>query len=247
MSAAAVLAVCGAETRAGFIDFESGYVDMQPVDSPIDTGDNVVTITTFGPAANPSGLPYVAATGLPRTAFTTLFNPSVTNDEAIQNRAGSFFMTDENVIDTGIYASNYLFDFAKGITELSLDIFDFRVDGGAQGTPQAPLDSATATLSLFADKAMTQLVGTTSYTATLADQPADGDWTNLFVVTDTAAVIALLSLGDRDRGVGVDNIAFLTEPPPINPVPEPSSLLLLVIGAAVLFGFRYVMPRRSPL
>jgi len=235
---AVVFAVWGTETQAGFIDFESGYVDMQVVDTPIDTGDNLVSISLFGPAANPSGLPYIAGTGLPRTAFTTSFNPDLTSDEAPDARGGLFFLTDENVENTGVYASNYVFEFAEGINVLSLDLFDFRVDGGAQGNPTMPIDSATATLTLFADEAMTQIVGMTSFTTMLDDQPVDGGWTNILVTASDSAVKAVLNLGNLDRGVGVDNISFLTEPPPINPVPEPSSMLLLGIGAAGLFGYR---------
>ncbi|TWU13121.1 hypothetical protein CA54_19470 [Symmachiella macrocystis] len=243
-----VLAVCGVDARAGFIDFDSGYVDLQMIDSPIDTGDNLVTMTTYGPAANPSGLPYIAAVGLPRSAFTTSFNPDLTNDDVINGRGGSFFMTDEHVTDTGIYASNYLFEFANGITELSLDIFDFRIDGGAQGTSNAPLDSATATLTLFADQAMTNIVGMSSLTVNMQSQPIDGNWEFLQVFAAGFAVKAVLELGDLDRGVGVDNIGFVTQPPPANPVPEPSAIVLLGIGGIsfALFGClrrRHLMQR----
>ncbi len=241
MLSAVVLVVCGAEARAGFIDFESGYVDQQSVNGAIDTGDNLVTISTTGVNGNPSGLSYIAGVGLPRTAFTTGTNPAIADDEAVDGRAGSFFLTDENVVDSNIYASDYVFSFADGITELSLDIFDFRVDGGAQNVS----DSATAILTLFADEAMTQIVGMTSFTATLENQPIDGNWENLFVLADGTAVKAMLEFGGVDRGVGVDNFSFLTQPPPINPVPEPSSFVLLGIGAVGLLGFRRMKQRQT--
>lgn len=228
---ALVLVACGLEAQAGFIDFESGATDLAPVVNPIDTGDNLVTITLQN-----GNSAYYAGVGEPRTAFTTGANPAIANDEAVDGRAGTFFMTDENTPGTNVLASNYIMSFDTAITALSLDIFDFRVDGGAQDVGS----SATATLTLYADDAMTQLVGQYSYTATLENQPIDGNWETLSVILgqgDTA-VKALLDFGGVDRGVGVDNIDFITSDTPVNPVvPEPSSFVLMGIGAVGLIGF----------
>ena len=178
---------------------------------------------------------------MPRTAFSTGSNANIADDEAVDGRAGNFFLTDENTVDTNVYASDYVFSFADGISELSLDIFDFRVDGGAQDVGS----SATAILTLYADEARAQIVGMTSFTATLENQPIDGNWENLFVLADGTAVKAMLEFGGVDRGVGVDNISFVTAPPPITPVPEPSSFVLLGIGTVGLLGFRRMKKQRS--
>ncbi|QDU44357.1 PEP-CTERM motif protein [Symmachiella dynata] len=241
MLSAAVLVACSLEAQAGFIDFESGYADLQSVNGAIDTGDNLVSISTTGATGNPTGLSYIAAVGEPRSAFTTGTNPGVMNDQAVDNRAGEFFLTDENTPGSNVYASDYIFSFADGITDLSLDIFDFRVDGGAQDVGS----TATAMLTLFSDDAMTNIVGMTSFTADLQNQPIDGNWENLLVVANGVAVKAVLDFGGLDRGVGVDNINFTTQPPPVNPVPEPSSFVLMGLGAIGLIGFRRRQQRRA--
>ena len=241
MLSAVVLVACSLEANAGFIDFESGYSDLQSVPGVIDTGDNLVSISTTGATGNPTGLSYIAAVGEPRSGFTTGTNPNITNDEAVDGRAGSFFLTDENTPGANVYASDYIFSFADGITELSMDIFDFRVDGGAQDVGS----TATAMLTLFSDEAMTNIIGMTSFTADLQNQPIDGNWENLLVIADGVAVRAVLDFGGLDRGVGVDNINFTTQPPPVNPVPEPSSFVLLGIGAIGLLGFRRRQQRRA--
>jgi len=239
MLSAVVLVACSLEAQAGFIDFESGYSDLQPINSAIDTGDNLVTISTTGNTN--SAISFIAKVGTPpRTGFTTGSNPLVTDDEAVDGRAGGFFLTDDTVGDVAVNSADYVFNFADGITDLSLDIFDFRVDGGAQVN-----DSATATLTLFSDEAMTNMIGMTSFTADLQNQPIDGNWENLLVIADGVAVKAVLDLGGLDRGVGVDNIQFTTEPPPVNPVPEPSSFVLMGLGAIGLLGFRRRQQRRA--
>jgi hypothetical protein len=240
MLSAVVLVACSLEARAGFIDFESGYSDLDTISGAIDTGDNLVTISTTG--NTDSGFAYIANVGTPfRTGFTTGGNAAVADDEAVDGRAGGFFLTDDTIGDIAINSADYVFNFADGITELSLDILDFRLDGGAQVN-----DSATATLTLFSDEAMMNAIGSTSFTALSGDdQPIDGNWENLLVIAQGVAVKAVLDLGGLDRGVGVDNISFTTQPPPVNPVPEPSSFVLLGIGAVGLLGFRRRQQRRA--
>jgi len=240
MLSAALLIACSLEAQAGFIDFESGYSDLQSVPGVIDTGDNLVSISTIGNTN--SGIAYIAEVGAPlRTGFTTGTNAAIDDDEAVDGRAGGFFLTDDVVGDLAINSADYVFSFADGITDLSLDIFDFRVDGGAQNAGS----TATAVLTLFSDDAMTNIVGMTSFTADLLNQPIDGNWENLVVNANGVAVKAVLDLGGVDRGVGVDNISFTTQPPPVNPVPEPSSFVLMGLGAIGLIGFRRRQQRRA--
>ncbi|TWU08974.1 PEP-CTERM motif protein [Symmachiella macrocystis] len=240
MLSAALLLACSLDAQAGFIDFESGYSDLEIINSAIDTGDNLVTISTTGNTN--SAFSYIAEVGTPpRTGFTTGGNAAVSDDEAVDGRAGGFFLTDDTVGDVAINSADYVFSFADGITDLSMDIFDFRVDGGAQNVGS----TATAMLTLFSDEAMTNIVGMTSFTADLQNQPIDGNWENLLVIADGVAVKAVLDLGGVDRGVGVDNISFTTEPPPVNPVPEPSSFVLMGLGAIGLIGFRRRQQRRA--
>lgn len=223
---ALALVMCQLEAKAGFIDFETGYVTLDPVSS-INTGDNTVGVQLGNGIGGPA---YIADILGDRTSFTSNIGP----DNVVGGNPGQFFLNDENVVDIGTRAANYLFDFDLPILNLSLDVYDFRGDGGGSV-------GDTATLTLFSDAAMANAIGSASFVIP-ALQPVDGNVFTLSVNNPNGfAVAALLDLGGLDRGVGVDNISFetLEEGPGPNPVPEPSTLVLFGMGSLGLLGFGY--------
>ncbi len=90
IAAAFVLGITGIEAQQAFadvIDFESGFVDLQPVGVVV-TATNTVT---FGvePCGVEQGTAFIAKTGLPLTAYVP------DDDIPAGASGGSFFLTDE--------------------------------------------------------------------------------------------------------------------------------------------------------
>jgi hypothetical protein len=196
-----LLGAAGA-AQAGFIDFESGFVDQQALGA-VNTGDNVVT---FSVGSLGGGDAYVAVVGRPTTAFVPFDTPEDTG------KSGEFFLTDE--IDGPTIALDYFMAFANPISSLFLHLYDFRGDGGA------PVGS-TVTLTLY--DAANAVVGTDSFTS-VAGMP-EGAIVGLSAAAGSPAVWAALTFSEGDVGTGIDNLRFET-------VPEPSTVLLLGVGLA---------------
>jgi hypothetical protein len=107
----------------------------------------------------------------------------------------------------------------------SLDLFDYRVDGG-------PAIGDTATLNVFSDAARTMLVGTSTFTIP-SPNPMDGNLANLSVQNPSSPILAAsLTFSTGDVGTGIDNITFST-------VPEPGTVLLFGSGLAGLGLWRW--------
>ena len=206
-----MLALIGATPIwADIIDFESGFADLQPV-GVVATATNTVTFSITG-----GGTAFIAMIGNPTTGFAPADSPA----GAV---GGNYFLSDEADVPLDVAAS-YFMSFAVPVESLSLHLYDFRGDGGA------PVGSV-ATLSLWADAAMTILVGSTSFTS-VAGMP-DGSATLLSIPSvSSGAVAASLTFSAGDVGTGIDNINFSN-------VPEPSAFLLLGTALVAVIALRH--------
>ena len=199
------------------IDFESGFSDLQPVDTVL-AGGNQVTFSV-GPGTTGGISPaFIAETGGPITAFS----PNDGAGTAIAADIGSFFLTDRG-------ASNYFIEFDQAVSGLGVDILDFRGDGGTRG--------GDVTLTAFSDLFSTAISSTTF---TIVNGLPDANLESLFVdVPGNLIQSASIVYSGRDIGTGIDNITFETE------IPEPSSVLGLLALATLGASSRLVRKQKQ--
>jgi hypothetical protein len=150
---------------------------------------------------------------------TTAFIPGDSRDP-ISGGADNGFLTDE---PTGpVAALDYFFSFSVGIPDLSLQVLDFRGDGGAP----AP---ASATLETYSGTDWTGALGIATFN--LAALQADGF---VFSLTDlgggTPIRTARVTFSTPDIGTGIDNLSWTTG----TEIPEPGTVILFGTGLLAL-------------
>lgn len=210
LTIAAALLVCNIAS-ADIINFESGFVDQQQVTS-VATPSNVVTFSVTGG----DGMAYIASPGGPQTSFVP--NDNTTNPAT----TGNFFLNDE--FNGPNAAGDYIMDFANPITSLSLDLYDFRGDGG---------NADQVTLTLY--DAANAVVGSDIFNV-VGGLP-DGNIVNLSALASSPAIRAELTFNNNgDVGTGIDNIQFAT-------VPEPAAIGLWLLLAAAAVGVTRIRRR----
>lgn len=190
------------------IDFESGFSELQPVDTIL-TGGNQVTFSVGSGTTGGISPGFIAEVGAPVTGFW----PNDGGGTAIEADIGSFFLTDRGAL-------NYFIEFDKTVSSLGVDILDFRGDGGTR--------DGDVTLTAFSDLFSTA-IGSTTFT--IVPGLPNPNLESLFVdVPGNLIQSASIVYSGRDIGTGIDNITFETE------VPEPSSVMGLLALATLGAG-----------
>ncbi len=197
------------------VDFETGYLDIDPVSSII-TSHNTIGVGVGHSSALTSDA-YIAKAGGPTTAYVP--------GDAIPagHNGGSYFLTDEKNGPSATF--NYYFNFAKGIDGFGLDLYDYRNDGGPSIGDSVTLSLFDATNTIIASLSKTILPGTPD--------------PNLFQFDISLgfglAYSAALEFGAADVGTGVDNLRIHTAR-----VSEPASAFVFGLG---VFGL--IVARRT--
>lgn len=182
-----------------------------------------VTVTFFaGTSPAALGAAYGAVPNSSDGATTAFDNNASGGDQRdpVSGGADSGFLTDE-ATGPGV-ALDYYFTFSMGIPNLSLQVLDYRGDGGAP----AP---AIATLETYATNNWTGAPIGIAFTGP-AVQEADG-W--VFSLTDAGGGPAILSarvtFSKPDIGTGIDNLQWDDVV-----IPEPGTVILFGTGLLAL-------------
>jgi hypothetical protein len=217
LAVAVLVLAAGSVQAATTIDFESGFSDQQAVGTVV-VADNSLTFTV-GDSLAARGPAYVAEVGGPKTAFVGYGGGIDTTEDL--GVSGDFFLTDEELVSQS-FSKNYYIEFARAVSSLSLDLYDFCGDaGGGAG--------AMATLTAYSDSFATS-VGTDTYTVP-TPLPNEGNIVSLAVAGDLRIVSASVTFSTADTGTGIDNIQFST-------IPAPAAVVLASMGAGLVGWLR---------
>ena len=182
---------------AGVIDFESGFIDQQAVGAVV-TATNTVTFGV-GSCTNPTTA-FIAEAGTPTTAYAP------TDNIPLAASGGLFFLTNQDAAPKTTL--DYCISFATPVSNLSVDLYDYRTDGGG-------IVGGLATLSVF--DSVPSLVGSVTFVIT-AGLP-DPNLATLSIQSPSGLISsAVLSFDSADQGTGIDNITFTIDDPVAVPV-----------------------------
>lgn len=221
LALALVMSVGG--LTAGMIDFNDAVSGAAY--GPAVSGDGVTVNFYTGPnglvcPCAPAGL--TAAYGAqPDTvdATTTAFLNTVEGGDMRSGGGDSGFLTDESA--GPIAALDYFFQFSVGLTDLSVEVLDYRGDGGAP----APV---TVTLQTYSNTNWTGLTGSPFFF--LGSQGADG---LVIPLTDLGGGLpirsARVTFSTPDIGTGIDNLSWTA-----TAIPEPGTVILFGTGLLAL-------------
>lgn len=208
-------ALFAAPAQAGVIDFE-GLGDGAAV-APIDTGDNLVTISC-GATAN-TGSCFSFDYGGTRTAFGPGDIPFTGFGDGTP--VGFVGLSDEFTSGALVEAADFFFQFSSPITQLGLNLIDAEGPGNS------------FTISLFANADFTDLVGTTVFN--VPNGLPDGSVVSLnAILSGTSALSAQFSDFGGDVGVAIDNLNFTTLTTAVSAPPMLGFTALALIALAVL-------------
>ena len=206
--------------QSSIITFEGfGPTNSAPSEDDLVASVRRKGVTVSFSTESPSGevsTPFIAKIGEPRVAFQSALggDTPVNPSGSVYMAAGTYSLTD------GLRQTHdYIINFSAPVANLSLDLFDYRGDGG-------PANLGVDNVELQVFNTAGAQIG--SDTFVLPDpRPIDGNVVNLGVSTEGISS-ARLHFNGIEGGTAIDNIRFV--------VPEPAGLGLATIGLIGLLG-----------
>lgn len=185
-------AIAASPAKAAVINFESGFVDRQRVNTVTGSDGNQVTFSV-GPDVDDRRNARIARRGNLPTAFL----PRDGGRTSYRNRIGRFVLTD------GILNSlDYYIQFSSPVSRLSLDFLDF---GDL-------IPNSTATLRAYSNSNFTNEIAQARIngTSTLFNSTL-----NTFALDNLGSAKSFSISYSTDFGTAIDNIYYDTVPEPL--------------------------------
>ncbi|MEO1323594.1 MAG: hypothetical protein AAFV59_11370 [Pseudomonadota bacterium] len=207
---------------AGVMSFEHGFSEGDFISSAA-VGDITVDLSCGSKGDFSSGCA-IAKAGAPTAAFVN----EVDVDDQSENvsQTGLYSLTDIDGLKT---ASDYSLLFSSSIKMFSVDLIDFRADGGAE---IGDLVELRAFDTLFGN-----IVASISFS--IEENWSDGLIRNLALTSATGFQYLELVHSRGDVGTAIDNIEFSTVL-----VSEPANSFFYVLALLVVLRFRYLFNRK---
>lgn len=204
----------GTVAQAGMIGFEDYTTNNRKnaTNVAFNTGDNSVSFYAKNRSGTKNKKVFVVKEGYPVDAYA----PGDTIPDYNGHDGGSYFLSeDKNGPSTRF---DYYLNFEKGISDLSLAVYDYGARGGAKKGD---------IVSLFLYDMNWNEIGADQFI--LPANPRNLPDPNLILLSaeaSSSAFHAAVKFSAGDVGTGIDNLKFTT-------VPEPGTLALMALG---LFG-----------
>ncbi|NEQ64411.1 MAG: PEP-CTERM sorting domain-containing protein [Symploca sp. SIO2D2] len=197
---------------AAIIDFETGFQDLEPVNTLVASDGNILTFSVGSGTSGGSSPAFIAEVGLPITAF----GPDDGEGTFFESQIGNYVLTDFTRSSSNP-SFNYFIEFEESVSNFSVDLLDY-----------TEVTGSNVTVTAYSDSFIT-IIGSAIGSPTSTNTTVSLGNTSLNTISLGAlgGIHSISIIGNIvDAGTAIDNISFTTEKisEPSTSVPEPSTI-----------------------